>query len=168
MKQNTIANEAAVELQSVPQVLQEFSAELMKHSAGDMMHLLRRVELSMAQLVALLFLHRRGATSLGDIGKHLNLTLGATSHLVDRLVAGGLVTRVEDPGDRRQKQIALTDAGISVVTDAKQVRVEEMARRLAELPPELLNRLMSAMSDVVIYLRDHDLHPTDNSANSKH
>ncbi len=149
---------------SVTQVLQEFSAELMKHNADDMMRLLRRVELSMAQLVALLFLHRRGATSLGDIGKHLNLTLGATSHLVDRLVAGGLVTRVENPLDRRHKQITLTQTGITIVMDAKQARVEEMARRLVELPPELLNQLVNTMTDVIVYLRDHDPRSSDEAA----
>ena len=111
-----------IENDVIEQVLQEFAAELMKHSTGDMLHLMRRAELSMPQLATLMFLHRHGAASLGHIRDHLGLTLGATSHLVDRLVAAQLVSRVEDPQDRRHKQIALTDAGQALVADVKRAR----------------------------------------------
>jgi DNA-binding MarR family transcriptional regulator len=75
---------------------------------------------------------------------------------------------VEDPLDRRHKQIGLTEAGVVVVADAKQARVEEMARRLVGLPPDLLHRLLSTMSEVVMYLRDQDAHQTDDHTNAKH
>lgn len=148
-----------IEPKVIAQVLQDFAAELMKHSTGDMLHLMRRAELSMPQLVTLMFLHRHGPASLGHIRAHLGLTLGATSHLVDRLVDAQFVSRREDPQDRRQKQIALSDAGQVLVADAKRARVEDMARQLAHLPAPLLERLINSMTEIASYLRTADAQP---------
>lgn len=141
---------------AIGQVLREFATELTKYSTGHMLRLMRRAELSMPQVATLIFLRKTGAVSLGDISEHLNLSLGATSHLVDRLVSSKLVSRVEDPRDRRQKQIALTDTGIVFVEEVHQVKVEEMALRIAKLPPALRERLIETMAEASEFLRDSD------------
>lgn len=145
--------------QPLTHVLQEFVSELMQHSVCDMLHIMREAGLSMPQLVTLLFLHRQGPRSLTEIRDHLNLTLSATSHLVDRLHDDGLVSRVEDLHDRRQKQIALTAAGLAFVAEVKLARVAEMARHLTELPTPLLNRLTTAMTDTLAYLHPNATKP---------
>lgn len=148
-------------LQTSTTTLREFYIELTRPSACDMLHLMRRADLSMPQLVTLLFLHRHGAASISDIGAHLNLSLGATSHLVDRLFSAGFVGRAEDPNDRRQKQVTLTEAGQAFVQEFNQARVEDMTRRLDRLPPTLLDNLLDAMTAATTYLREHDLPMTE-------
>src|SRR3712207_8130382 len=55
-----------------------------KHSAMDILQVLRKRDLSMPQVVALMYLQRHGAGSISCISAHLNLSLAATSQLVDR------------------------------------------------------------------------------------
>lgn len=134
-------------------VLSAFAGELMRYSMGDVLKLLRREDLSMPRLVALMYVDRRGAASISDINEYLNLSLGTTSHIVDQLVCGGYASRTEDPHDRRLKQIALTPTGQAFVEEVKRTRVAEMARRLEDLPPDTLERALAAMGDVVEHLR---------------
>lgn len=146
--------------QHIADILKAFAAEIMRHSIDDMLRLMRRAELSMPQVVALMYLRHASAASISDISDHLNLSLAATSHLVERLVLAGFVTRTEDPTDRRLKHVTLTAAGRTLVEEVKQARVEELSRRLAQLPPPLLNTLLDAMASVVVHIRAADA-PTD-------
>jgi DNA-binding MarR family transcriptional regulator len=143
----------SIDLQELSYVLKEFTAEIMKSSACNMLHLMRREELSMPQLVALMYLGHIHTASITDISDHLNLSLGATSHLVDRLVVGGFVSRREDPTDRRLKHVALTEAGEVLVEQVKQARVDELACRLAQIPPPVLSHAVEVMTELLAYLR---------------
>jgi|GEM_PF-666655 len=137
-------------------VLKDFAYELMKHSTGDILNVMREAELSMPQLVTLMFLSRCRTASISHISDHLNLSLGATSHLVDRLFVGGFVERTEGRNDRRQKLVTLTDAGTAFVERAKQARVEELARRLGQLPAPLVQNLIDVMAEVIGHVRSND------------
>jgi DNA-binding MarR family transcriptional regulator len=66
---------------------------------------------SMSQVSALFFLYRKGSSGVSDIGEEMGVTSAAASQMLDRLVQQGLITRSEDPHDRRLKQIVLTDKG---------------------------------------------------------
>lgn len=147
----------------VSDVLSALASEIMRYSASDMMRLMRREELSMPRLVSLMFLDRQGPASISDISEYLNLSLGNTSHLVDQLVCGGYVTRTEGPNDRRLKLVTLTQRGQSFVEEVKRVRVEELARRLEQLPAPVLETVLDAISEVVAHLRGGAQPPTDPS-----
>jgi MarR family transcriptional regulator for hemolysin len=56
----------------------------------------------------------------------LNISKHALNFILDRLQRDGLVTRVDDPDDRRSKQIQLTVAGrqAAAVTEATLTRTE--------------------------------------------
>ena len=143
--------------------LRAFSDRLIKHSAGAMLSIMRQADLSMPQIVTLIFLERTDDASISDIAAHLNLSLGAASHLVDRLVIYGLVTRTEDQIDRRIKQVALTEAGRTLVEELRHARAEDMARQLVTLPQPLLTNLLDSMAEAVEYLRDNDVTPPERS-----
>jgi DNA-binding MarR family transcriptional regulator len=51
--------------------------------------------------------------SLSDLAARLSCVKSNMTQLVDRLEADGLVTRVDDPNDRRAVKAAITDAGIA-------------------------------------------------------
>src|SRR5215471_12338171 len=53
----------------------------------------------------------KGPLPVNTIGPIVDLTPGSISVAVDRLVAKGLVSRVESPEDRRVRVVALTRSG---------------------------------------------------------
>jgi DNA-binding MarR family transcriptional regulator len=67
-----------------------------------------------------ILLHK-GAQPVNVIGPKVNLTPGSISVAVDRLHSRGLVSRVEDPGDRRVRIVDLTPAGRELIEPAPAV-----------------------------------------------
>ncbi len=57
------------------------------------------------------------------------------TRIVNALVEAGLVRRDEDPSDRRQVLVSITDAGMAEVKETRRRRNEWLAGRLAELDP---------------------------------
>ncbi len=74
--------------------------------------------LSPSQAQTLMRLYYGGGCAVNDLAAHLGLTLGAASQLIDRLLGMGLVTRGETPGDRRVRQVELSEAGRQLVKDS--------------------------------------------------
>src|SRR5687767_105117 len=93
----------------------QFMAEVLRYDTDAMLRLLQREDLSLARIGALNFVERRGSASISEISACLDLSLGNTSMLVDKLVCKGFVTRVEDASDRRHKVIRLTDKGQALI-----------------------------------------------------
>ncbi|GAA4963796.1 DNA-binding MarR family transcriptional regulator [Nonomuraea thailandensis] len=63
-------------------------------------------------------LGRHGPTTPGVLARHVNLTTGSASRMIDRLVAAGCVRRVADPHDRRRVLIEPTQDGLDRVSAA--------------------------------------------------
>src|SRR5690348_6745637 len=72
---------------------------------------LRDQEVSIAQLAVLYLLDERETMRVGDVASELECSQPAASRMVDDLVRRELVSRTEDPEDRRVRIIALTAAG---------------------------------------------------------
>jgi DNA-binding MarR family transcriptional regulator len=66
---------------------------------------------SMSQVGALSYLYRKGSSGVSDIGEEMGVTSAAASQMLDQLVQQGLISRSEDPHDRRLKLIVLTEKG---------------------------------------------------------
>jgi DNA-binding MarR family transcriptional regulator len=133
----------------IAELLGALNAELTGQSMGAVLQILQAANLSMPRLVALFYLRRKGAATISELSEHLNLALGTTSQAIDQLVHANLVERREDANDRRHKLVTLTPAGQEMIGRVRQLRMEEMVRRLADLPPELVARLGGALAEVL-------------------
>jgi DNA-binding MarR family transcriptional regulator len=71
-----------------------------------------------------------GSLRIGDLARALCITVGATSKLVDRVEAAGLIRRELDADDRRASRVVLTDAGRQRLAEASATHEAEMARVL--------------------------------------
>ena len=111
--------------------------------------------LTLPQVVTLTLLQRDGAMALSPISESLRLSLSATSSLVQRLVEQELVTRTEDPDDRRQKRIALTRRGAALIERLQHERVSALGRGTSKLPATLRAELLDVAARVVAHLRGH-------------
>ena len=130
-------------------LVNELLSHVHRRSAGDSLALMTEAGLTMPQLVTLHMLAHAGARSVGTIAGCLRLSPPATSHLVDRLVRAKLVARTEDPEDRRQKRLAITAAGRSLVQSINTERSREVSVVLARLTPALRRQFAEVLERVV-------------------
>ncbi len=90
-------------LKAVQAVAKHVSTELQTYGLGDS---------DFRVLEALL---HKGALPVNTLGPKVNLTPGSISVAVDRLYGRGLVSRLEDPEDRRIRIVDLTPEGKKLI-----------------------------------------------------
>lgn len=133
---------------SLSRALVDFHQMFTRLSLRGVMTLVQERGLSMPQMATLFLLRAQGPHSVSAIAAHLGLSLAATSHLIERLVQHELVTRHEDPSDRRQKRVALDAAGVALVREADRRAAEVLEPSLSALPHDLQTRLSSVIHEV--------------------
>jgi MarR family 2-MHQ and catechol resistance regulon transcriptional repressor len=104
--------------------------------------------LGLSDFGVLEILLHKGRLPVNTIGPIVNLTPGSISIAVDRLVAKGLVSRVESAKDRRVRIVALTPRGKDLIVRAFRKHAGQMKRVFAELSPEELRALEVALKKV--------------------
>jgi DNA-binding MarR family transcriptional regulator len=105
----------------------------------------RRNGFSMSQLRALVHISQ-GTRGVRDIGDDLEVSSAAASQMLERLVQQGLITREEDPHDRRVKQIVLTEKGRQVVVDGLRAGRAWVDTLAASLSPDEIDLVASALA----------------------
>jgi DNA-binding MarR family transcriptional regulator len=100
-------------------VLREAAAALMRQAvhaiSKDIDGRLREHGLTLVQRRALALLSERQAVTPGGLSLALDVDTGATTRLLDRLVAKGMCRRYRGNGDRRQVQLEVTELGLSAL-----------------------------------------------------
>jgi len=90
----------------------------------------------------------QGPLPVNMIGPIVDLTPGSISIAVDRLVAKGLVSRVESAEDRRVRIVALSLRGRALIVPAFRKHAGQMRKVFSELSPEELRGLELALKKV--------------------
>jgi DNA-binding MarR family transcriptional regulator len=114
-------------------------------------HPLLAVHLTMRQLKVLLICAVRGSCSGQELAGHMGVGLATLTGVVDRLAARGLVSRREDPGDRRVRLVELTERGRELVDEVLEARTRHLRGLLRRLDSEDLHaveRIMLRLSEV--------------------
>ncbi|MCK6440172.1 MAG: MarR family transcriptional regulator, partial [Planctomycetes bacterium] len=86
------------------------------------------------QLVCLKTLIDEGPMSLTTLARRVHVGGSTITGIIDRLVAKGLVLRVQDAGDRRRSVVSATKKASGFVSKAPSPLQETFATRLAKLP----------------------------------
>ncbi|MER7364713.1 MarR family winged helix-turn-helix transcriptional regulator [Nonomuraea wenchangensis] len=98
--------------------------------------------LTMRQLKVVMLLSVRGGSASGqEIAAGLGVGPGTVTGIVDRLLAQGLVSRHEDPHDRRVRRVELTPAGAAFLEEVNSVGSQQMRRIMDHLDTETLRAL---------------------------
>jgi len=95
--------------------LRAWTDMFMTRSMKGLGHYLRARGFSMQQFFMLMQLHHHGQCGISDLSEHMEISNAAASQQVDKLFQLGLITRAEDPADRRAKQITLSDKGRELI-----------------------------------------------------
>ncbi len=90
----------------------------------------------------------RGPLPVNTIGPLVDLTPGSISIAIDRLVAKGLVSRVESAEDRRVRIVALTPRGKDLIASAFRKHSGQMKKVFSELSADELRGVEAALKKV--------------------
>lgn len=117
------------------QSMQRWMEVFMRRSMSNFRQYLKENGFSMSQMTSMFHILHRGNCSISDLAEHLAISNAAASQLTERLVQQGLLTRSENPSDRRNKLIVLTEKGRQTAQESMQARqawVQELAGSLSE------------------------------------
>jgi DNA-binding MarR family transcriptional regulator len=90
---------------------------------------LLEMDLTAPQLKVVLLLYLYGSTRMSELAGSLGVTLATATGIMDRLVERGLVTRENQPNDRRVVMCKLSENGLEM-TDRLWKTSREKARQL--------------------------------------
>ncbi|HOV71930.1 MAG TPA: MarR family transcriptional regulator [Dysgonamonadaceae bacterium] len=117
------------------QVSYKFVQSLKKHNITEQQYNVLRI---------LRGFQAEGPLTIGFIKEHMLDKHSDMSRIIDRLYEKGWVTREENPDDRRQKSIKITDKGLALLNEMYHCE-KESDKLLSNLSPEEvaeLNRLL--------------------------
>jgi MarR family 2-MHQ and catechol resistance regulon transcriptional repressor len=117
---------------------------LNKYAAAD----LEESGLGLSDFAVLEVLLHKGPLPVNVIGPSVNLTPGSISVAVDRLVARGLVSRIESTKDRRVRIVELTPRGRRVIAPIFRAHVASMDKVFAGLSSDELRQLEQLLKRV--------------------
>ena len=117
---------------------------------------------SMTQVVAMHQIYYRNDYNISDISRELGVTHAASSQMLDRLVQQGYVTRSENPQDRRNKRIVLTEKGDVILRDSMQASQKWLVALFDRLTPEEAKTIIAAMNILIEKTVGLDEHSSPN------
>ncbi|TCL73237.1 DNA-binding MarR family transcriptional regulator [Hydrogenispora ethanolica] len=95
---------------------------------------LAKDELTEVQLSCLRFAHLHPEPSVGEIAEGLGISNAASAKLIDRLVKKFLLTREEDPVDRRVLKIKLTPESRRLLEEIYRIEHEQFETLFGAMP----------------------------------
>jgi DNA-binding MarR family transcriptional regulator len=105
-------------------------------------------DLTACQLKTLLHIESKGNVSIKEIVKALRIAQPNATRTVDSLIKERLVTRKENPKDRRLLILNATAKGEKLITALKSSHAEELITYLKKLDPEELHNLRKGLSSL--------------------
>lgn len=115
-------------------------------------HLERDMTLPRFDLLANLC--RSDGQTLASLSRHMLVTAGNLTGLVDRAARDGLVERRADPADRRAWRVHVTAKGQRVFRDAERRHAARLKRAFSALTPEEIQTLVGLLDKLRTELRD--------------
>jgi len=124
--------------------------ELFMHrSMHGFLRYARERGLSMSQIATLFQLSQHDCLAVSEIGDGLGVSNAAASQLLDRLVQQELITRTENPQDRREKQLILTEKGHNILLESARTREAWLESLAARLTPEEQEKVAEALEILI-------------------
>jgi DNA-binding MarR family transcriptional regulator len=101
---------------------------------------------TVTQFRTLVVLQTHGTINQKWLAEQLAINPSTALRMVDKLEAAGLVTRRDNPGDRREVQLHLTSAGARLVEQVTARRRQAIARIVTRMPAESRADLVRALT----------------------
>lgn len=102
--------------------------------------------LTLTQLRSLFLITNKGSTNFRKLAEAMGVTPSNVTGIVDHLVEQGLVSRTQNPEDRREMTLQATDKGQVLVSNLKEVGIKHMTQILSLLSLRELSALVQGLS----------------------
>ena len=113
--------------------------------ARELRHETEALGITSRQATLLSLIEEHPGLSLRELAALERISAPSLSGHVDRLEQAGLIERIRSGGDRRRVGLGLTTAGDRLLRKVRAQRTTWLAERLAELPPERVEAIESAI-----------------------
>jgi DNA-binding MarR family transcriptional regulator len=100
------------------------------------------MRVTQSDLQCLFALVHHGPSTAAQLARHVNLTTGSASRMIDRLAAAGYVTRTPDPHDRRKVLVAAEPTALERVAEHYRPLNARLDGDLADLDADALAVLL--------------------------
>ena len=107
------------------------------------------LNLTIAQLKSLIFVHSEGTTNFKTLATVMRVTPPNVTGIIDRLVEQGLVSREENPDNRRMQILKVTDKGEDLLKGLRERGPKRMSGILKLLSIEDLSALYRGLSALI-------------------
>jgi DNA-binding MarR family transcriptional regulator len=128
-------------------IVTELQASVREMRCGSTERLVRR-HLSMTQIHVLWVLEHQGAMPMSRLAELLDVSLSATTGLIDRMEERGLIERSRVPDDRRVVLVRPAAGGRLALEETEGIRREQMRAILGRLDGAQLARVHAAFRDI--------------------
>jgi len=124
-----------------------------------------QVSMTVPQVKSLFFITSNGQTNFKNLAAALKVTPSNLTGVIDRLVEQGLVSRTENPEDRRMILLKATEKGESLVSDLRERRINSLSQALSGLDPPELTRIKQGLELLVTAMEAQgSQNPTEDQA----
>ena len=124
--------------------------DLISHRSGAVLALMNEAAVTLPQVLLLSRVELLESASLAELGEGSSASIPALSQMVDRLVQQELLTRVEDPADRRRKAIRLTARAGALLRKIEAARSAEYERGLKPVSVALRAQMAAAIERAIL------------------
>jgi len=100
---------------------------------------------TITQLRTLVVLDNHGEINLNRLAELLEVTASTAMRMINRLLAAGMVTRRDNPTNRREVLLGLTPGGRQLVHQVTAKRRAEITRIVAAMPHTRRDELITAL-----------------------
>jgi DNA-binding MarR family transcriptional regulator len=105
--------------------------------------------MTLLQLITMHLISALAPVSLTDLARALGTRPPATSAMVDRLAHAGMVSRTQDPDNRRRVKLTLTAIGKQIIGDAGPDTARRLHAVLSGMSPQSRGHLIDVLRDAV-------------------
>lgn len=123
-------------LEVVPMVMKEIRSQMRSQGSTD---------LTVPQFRTLAFVNRNLGSPLCKVADHMGLTSPSASTLVDGLIKRGMMTREDQPDNRRRVRLVVTSRGRAILEASRRGTMEYLAKKLSSVSADNREVIFKAM-----------------------
>lgn len=123
-------------LEVVPMLMKEIRSQMRSQGATD---------LTIPQFRTLAFVNRNQGSPLCKVADHMGLTPPSASTLVDGLIKRGMMTREDQPDNRRRVKLVVTSRGSAIMETSRRGTMAYLAKKLSSVSAENREIIVKAM-----------------------
>jgi len=131
--------------------MENWASIYLYQSFTEFLNYLKCSDLSMHQAYVLTFIFYNGPCKISDLCEHMMVSAAAASQMVDRLEKQSLVKRAAEPGDRRVRNVVLSNRGEDFVRQSIEARkswIKEIPDGLSEEQKDQISASLKLLNSI--------------------